>query len=205
MTSTRRAFLSRFGIGSLITGSLLATGLPTKAQGTCRRVSGAGSYLVGPFKPLEGSDPIFLVADLGFDETMVFCTIRTNYAGFIFPTFHRGDVRLGINEFSMDMQSVLISSVDVQDSDDGPQAVYAGTMRSETRLFSGANLKTITEGHASFGCSATQLNAKSGIEVSKTNFSMTANFDPKGDHAAIFGAKATFAGHLARGNIVVMA
>jgi len=46
MTSSRRAFLKRFGMGTLVTGSLMATGIRAEAQGTCRRISGAGSYLL---------------------------------------------------------------------------------------------------------------------------------------------------------------
>jgi len=135
---------------------------------------------------------------------MVFCTVRTNYAALRFRTATMGIVELEAHEFYMDMQSVQINSVDIQDSEDGPQAVYSGILSSETRLFSGAKLKTFTEGHATFGCIATQLNPHAAVQVSKTNFSMTANFDPKGDHAAIFGKQATFAGQLTRGNIVVV-
>lgn len=203
MSSTRRTFLKNFSVGALATGGLLTAGVP--AQETCRRISGAGSYLLGPFLSAEArGQPAFMVADLGFDETMVYCTIRTNYASMRFPTATMGDVELGAHEFYMDMESVRINSLDIQDSADGPQAVFSGILRSETRLFSGDKMKTIIEGHITFGCYATQLNPGSSVEVSKQNFSMTANFDPKREHAAIFGEQPTFGGHLARGSIVVL-
>jgi hypothetical protein len=62
-------------------------------------------------------------------------------------------------------------------------------------------MQTFVEEHLSFGCDARQLTS---LALSESNFSMTVQFDPLGDHAAIFGATAIFAGHLTQGNIVVL-
>jgi len=202
MKATRRRFLEYLGMGALATGGVLLNRV--RAQDTCRRVSGGGSYLLGPYRGVgERAESVYLVTDLGFDETMLFCTVRTNYAAFQFPTATMAVVELNAHEFFMDMESVRINSVEVQDTDDGLQAVYSGILRSQTRLFSGDKMQTIDEGHVVFGCYTTMLDPRSNVYVTGMNFSMTASFDPKGGHAAIFGEEATFAGHLMRGNIVI--
>lgn len=204
MNVTRRNFLTKVGAGILGFAGL-SVGV-TQAGDSCQRISGFGSYLLGPFESLtDANDVVYLVTDLGFDETSLFCTVRTNYAPFRFPTAQMGIVDLEIHEFFMDMQSVQIDTLDVVDTGDGLQAVYSGVMRSETRVFSGDRMQTFIEGDIGFGCHATHLNDASKIEISTTNFSMTANFEPEGEHAAIFGEHATFAGRLSRGNIVVQA
>ena len=92
MNFTRRNFLTRFGIGALTTG-LITTGIPVRADNCqTQRVNGVGSSRLGPFDPVKkGNDPVYLLSDLGFDETLVFCKVTTNFAAFIFPT-----VRMGI-------------------------------------------------------------------------------------------------------------
>jgi hypothetical protein len=204
MRISRRIFLRHASVAALATGPLSAIG--SAPPPSCQRVSGAGSYTLGPFDPLkDGDDPVFLVTDLGFDETMVFCTIRTN-APMLFQTAKQGLFELGANEFFMDMQSIRIASVTIQDGADGPHAVFAGTLRSETRLpLLGGKPQTIVEEEVLFGCDVTEFGPEANIEASKTNFSMTAHFDPRKQHAAIFGQEPTFAGRLTRGNIVIIA
>src|SRR5258706_9521339 len=145
MSISRRRFFQQASVGALATASLLTFGSSVKAS--CQRVSGAGSYELGPFDPVEaGGDPVFIVADLGFDETMVFCKITTNFAPLRFPA-KKGMIDLGAHEFYMDMKSIRIDSVEVSQGTDGPVAKYAGTLRSETRMrpFNGANMKTMVE------------------------------------------------------------
>jgi hypothetical protein len=204
MNITRRNFLTKFGIGALATAGLFAQA--TVAQTTCSRVSGAGSNNLGPFEPVRaGADPVFLIADMGFDETFVFCKVTTNFAPFKFQTARLGIIDFGAHEFFMDMHSVSIDSLTVEEGSAGPVANYTGILRSETRVFSGEKLRTYVEEHVAFGCLATQLNETASIEISRTNFVMTARFDPAKEHAAIFGDQATFAGRISRGNIVIVA
>lgn len=186
--------------------SLLLAGGSAGAQTACRRVNGSGSYGLGPFEPLRsGDEPVFLVTDLGFDETMVFCKVATNHAPFRFPTAGMGVVELGAHQFFMDMQSLRIDSLAVLEGADGPEAVYDGVLRSETRLFSGDRMQRFVEENVSFGCRAVHISgAPASVRVTRTNFSMTARFDPAKEHAAIFGREATFAGLLERGNIMVV-
>lgn len=205
MSISRRRFFQQASVGALATASLLTFGSPAKAS--CQRVSGAGSYELGPFDPVKaGDDPVFIVADLGFDETMVFCKITTNFSPLLFPA-KKGIIQLGAHEFYMAMQSIRISSVEVSQGTDGPVAKYAGTLRSETRMrpFDGANMKTMVEEEVLFGCDVIQLGPDASVQISKNNFSMTAHFNPRGEHAAIFGETATFAGRITQGNIVVTA
>src|SRR5258708_92525 len=58
---------------------------------------------------------------------------------------------------------------------------------------------------AAFGCDATIISSGASINVSKTKFSMTVDFDPSKEQAAIFGSLATFSGRLTQGNIMVVA
>src|SRR5262249_7818013 len=110
MNVTRRSFLTRFGFGTLAAAGVLATSVPVRAA--CQRVSGAGSYQLGPYNPLEnGAEPVYLSTELGFDETMVFCKIVTNFAGFHFPTARMGTVAIGAHEFHMEMRSTSISKM----------------------------------------------------------------------------------------------
>ena len=202
MQSTRRKFLQRGGAGLAAGIALLPPSSP--AQTSCRRVSGAGSYSLGPFEHAEQKNQqVFLVTDLGFDETLVWCKITTNFEPFIMPTARLGLVRIGAHELFMDMQSTRIDSLEIRTGSDGPQAVYAGRLRSETRLFSGARTMTIVEDEVVFDCEASDLGPAATVEVSKNNFSMTVKLDPAKEHAAIFGERVTFAGHLTRGNVTV--
>ena len=204
MNISRRRFFRQAGVGALATASLLTFGSPVRAS--CQRVSGAGSYELGPFDPVkEGGDPVFIVADLGFDETMVFCKITTNFEPLRFPA-KKGVIELGAHEFYMDMKSIRITSMEISQGTDGPIAKYAGTLRSETRMrpFNGANMKTMIEEEVLFGCDVIELGPDASIEISKNNFSMTAHFNPRQEHAAIFGETATFAGRITQGNIVVI-
>lgn len=204
MSATRRHFLKQVGGGLLAAGGLLA--LPRSARAECQRVSGAGSYRLGPFDPAQPSDEmVYLVTDLGFDETMVYCKVTTNFAPFRFVTAKMGTVLLDAHEFFMDMRSIRIDSLEVVQSEDGPRAVYQGSLRVETRLFSGSKMKTFVEDKVRFGCHAIKFGAKASIDISKNNFSMTANFDPSKEHASIFGEQATFAGHVTQGSIIVVA
>ena len=204
MRPTRREFLKQAGTGVLITSGLLAGGV--RAQDTCTRVNGAGSYRLGPFDPVEdGADPVYLITDLGFDETMLFCKVGTNYEPFLFPTAKMGVVEIGAHEFYMDMRSVWIRGLEIVETADWPQALFEGQLRSVTRLFSGDQTQTYVEQLVDFGCAVTEFGPEANIEVTRTNFSMTAHFDPEKEHAAIFGAEATFAGHVDQGNIMVIA
>ncbi len=203
MRPTRRKFLKQLGAG-LIAGSGVAAFGSASAQEACGRVNGAGSYLLGPFDPVQpSSEPVFLVSNLGFDETMLFCKVSTNYQPFLFPTASMGVVEFGAHEFFMDMQSLTITSFQIDEAEVGPRAVFEGTMRSETRIFSGERAQTFIEEEISFGCWA-HPGARGNVEISETNFSMTAHFTRGTEHAAIFGTEVTFAGHVTTGNIVVV-
>lgn len=203
MSFSRRSFLKRLGVTGFTAGMFAGQ---IRAQETCQRVNGSGSYALGPFEPLDvDADPVFLITDLGFDETMLFCKVTTNFAPFRFPTARLGVIEFGAHEFYMDMQSESIEALTIEQGNDGLVANFTGVLRSETRVFSGARLRTYTEDHIAFGCLASQLSPAARIEISKSNFSMTARFDPNGEHAAIFGDQATFAGRLSQGNIIVNA
>lgn len=204
MNISRRTFFQRASAGALATASFLSFAPPVKAS--CQRVSGAGSYELGPFDPVKAGDaPVFVVADMGFDETMVFCKITTNFSPLRFPA-KKGLIDLGAHEFYMDMESIRVNSVEVSQGTDGPVAKYTGTLRSETRMrpFDGANMKTIVEEEVLFGCDVIQLGPDASVEISKNNFLMTAHFNPRGEHAAIFGENPTFAGRITKGNIVII-
>jgi hypothetical protein len=136
---------------------------------------------------------------------MVFCKITTNFAGLRFATSRMGLVEIPAHEFYMSMESVSISSMTVEDSASGPVASFGGILRTETRLFSGDRQRTFIEDSVPFGCEAVGGGQGANIEISATNFSMTAQFNPLKEHAAIFGEKPTFAGRLTQGNIVVVA
>ncbi len=203
MRPTRRKFLKQLGAG-LIAGSGVAAFGSATAQEACGRVNGAGSYLLGPFDSVEpNSEPVFLVSDLGFDETMLFCKVSTNYQPFLFPTAEMGVVEFGAHEFFMDMQSLNISSLQIEEAESGPRAIFTGTMRSETRIFSGDRAQTFVEERIIFDCWA-HPGARSATEISETNFAMTAHFTRGTGHAAIFGTEVTFAGEVTTGNITVI-
>jgi hypothetical protein len=203
MHTARRRFLKQAGIGVLATGGLLATN--TQARATSQRANGSGWYLLGPFDhALEQGKQVFLTSDFGFDETMAFCKIMTNFEPLLFPTAKLGVVKLGAHELFMEMRSIRIDKFEVKASPDGPQATFSGTLRSETRLFSGEKTKTIIEEEVDYGCDAFELGPEAQGQVTKTNFSMSVHYDPAKDHAAIFGEKPTFAGHSIYGNIIVI-
>ena len=207
MNPTRREFLRRGSIGVLAFGGILSA-TRVRAGTTCGRVSGAGSYSIGPFEAVEaGGEPVFVVADMGFDETMVFCKVTTNFAPIRFPSAKNGVIELGAHEFFMDMKSVQIASMDILQGNDGPVATFAGTLRSETRtrLFTGGDMKTFIEEEVLFGCDVIELAPEASVEISKNNFSMTAHFNPRKEHAAIFGETATFTGRITQGNVIVRA
>jgi len=202
MDSTRRRFLKCSS--AALAASITLRPTAALAQTGCRRVSGAGSYVLGPFQNADQKDQrVFLVTDLGFDERTLWCKVATNYDPFIFPTAKLGLVQLAAHEFFMDMQSTRIDSLDIKIRDDGPHAVYSGALRSETRLFSGAKAMTIVEEELLFDCDAADLGPAATTDITRTNFSMTAKFNPAKEHAAIFGETVTFAGHLTRGNITI--
>jgi hypothetical protein len=202
MFIARRRFLKGFGIAAFAPLTLFTDEVPT----SCRRANGAGSYALGPFQAVDPQgDPVFLMTDLGFDETMAYCKVTTNFAPFRFPTATMGTVDFGAHEFFMDMQSVSVNMVEIEDSPDGPVLSMSGILRSETRLFSGSRTVTYIEENISFGCEAGNTRLDPSIEISPRNFVMTANFDPLGDHAAIFGANARFGGTLTQGNIIIVA
>src|SRR5260221_280455 len=82
MRLARRKFLTLSAVGGLLAGLSFT---PKSAMGlaTCRRVSGSGSYNIGPFESVvNGAKPVYLVTDLGFDETMVYCKVTTNFDAF---------------------------------------------------------------------------------------------------------------------------
>ena len=169
-------------------------------------MNGVGSSRLGPFDPVKkGDDPVYLLSDLGFDETLVFCKVTTNFAAFKFPTVRMGVINFEPHEFYMDMRSVSIDSMSVVQGKDGPEVNYKGILRSETRVFSGEKMKVFIEEHASFGCTAAMAKEIECAKASKNYFSMTARFDRTKEQAAIFGAQVTFAGHLTDGNIIIVA
>lgn len=203
MLATRRAFLKNMSIGALVSVSLL-TNKP-QAQTPCTRVNGAGSYRLGPFDPLEtDGEPVYLITDLGFDETMLFCKVSTNHAPFRFPTARMGVVEFGAHEFFMDMSTVQINKLDIVEKSDGTQARFEGELRSETRLFSGDETQTFVEESVVFSCIVTTFDSMSNIDPSTPNFALTANYDPEMEQSAIFGEQITFAGRLTQGNIMVI-
>ncbi len=200
--STRREFLRQLGTGLIAGSGFIAVGSAV-AQEACGRVNGSGSYLLGPFDPVDAAKmPVYLVSDFGFDETMLFCKVSTNYEPFRFPTASLGVVDFGAHEFFMDMQSLSIDSLQVEETGLGPTAVFEGSMRSETRIFSGDRAQTFIEESISFGCTA-RHDPQGDAEVSEMSFAMTARFSPDKEHAAIFGEEVTFAGRVGVGNIVV--
>ena len=207
MSVSRRRFLKRTGAGLVTTAGVLALPGSASAASGGRRVSGSGSYALGPF--VHGDDPTgqaFLITDLGFDETMVYCKVTTNFDPLIFPTHELGEVRLAAHEFFMDMQSTRIDSLEVRDGPDGqPQAIYRGAMRSITRVFSGANLMKFDEAEIPYDCEADDdgLGTPAEVAISKNHFSMTGHFSPGGGHHALFGPVFTFEGDLTSGNIVI--
>ena len=201
--TSRRSFMAKIGVGTLAAAGVLAVGAPARAA--CQRANGAGSYQLGPFAPvLDGDKPVYLVADWGFDETMAFCKVTTNFAPFRFPTARLGTIDLDAHEFYMEMRSESIDTVTFDNGPDGPHVNLAGALRSETRVFSGDKQKTFIEDHLTFGCDATLLSADASVDVSKTNFSMIVRFNPSKEHAALFGSVATFSGRLTQGNIIVV-
>jgi hypothetical protein len=203
MSTTRRNFISQLGFGLLASSSLLLKN--PQAQAACQRVSGVGSSSLGPFDPVNWVDsPVYLLSDLGFDETLVFCKVTTNFDAFKFPTVRMGVIEFAAHEFSMDMRSVSIDSMVVNQGSNGPEVNYTGILRSETRVFSGERMKVFVEDHASFGCTAAMAQETEGARVSGNYFSMTARFDPTKEQAAIFGVQATFAGQLTEGHIVII-
>ena len=201
MISSRREFIKRGGLYTLAGAGMAAIATPGQAQ-ICPRVSGAGSYLLGPFQNYKDPNKQgYLVTDLGFDETTVWCKVATNYDPIIFPTAQLGPVELIEHTFFMDMQATEITDLHVTVGSDGPQASFRGRVRTVTVVFPGED-QIIVDEICDFGCDATQLSQSAGIVVDKHNFSMTADFqDPT--HVAIFGTPATFAGRLIRGAITI--
>jgi hypothetical protein len=203
MNTSRRNFISQFGFGLLGSSSLFIKN--TDVQTGCQRVSGVGSSRLGPFDPVtKGDNQVYLLSDLGFDETLVFCKVTTNFEAFKFPTVRMGTINFAPHEFYMDMRSVSIDSMTIKDGKDGPEVNYKGVLRSETRVFSGDKMKVFVEEHASFGCTAAMAKETEGAKISGNYFSMTARFDRTKEQAAIFGAQVTFAGQLTDGHIVII-
>ena len=207
MSVSRRRFLKRTGAGLVTTAGVLALPRSASAATGGRRISGSGSYDLGPFP--HGSDPnrqTFLTTDLGFDETMVYCKVTTNFEPFIFPTHGLGPVTVEAHAFFMDMQSTRIDRLDIMDGPDGqPQAIYAGVMRSITRARVGETMYEFDEKEIRYGCVADDdpLGTPAEVGISKNYFSMTGYFDPAGGHHVLFGPEFTFAGNLTSGNIVI--
>ena len=198
MNVTRRKFLTGLGAGLLASSTMM----PALGRTTCQRISGFGSYLLGPFDPVvDGAEPVYLTTDLGFDESALFCKVSTNYAPFKFPTARLGVVEFDAYEFFMDMQSTSINSLTIEETDMGYVANFQGILRSVTRLYNGDRAVEYVEEDISFGCLATELAPR--VSVSEENFSMMASFDPVKGQAAIFGPEATFAGRLTVGQITV--
>jgi hypothetical protein len=104
----------------------------------------------------------------------------------------------------MEMRSQAIDSMVIDNGPNGPHVNFVGSLRSETRVFSGDKQKVFVEDHLSFGCNATLLSTEASIDASKTNFAMTVRFDPSKEQAALFGSEAAFAGRLTQGNIIVV-
>lgn len=207
MNVTRRNFMLKVGIGAMSGVGLLGATKSARAE-SCPRVNGSGSYRLGPYDPVKtGDDPVFLITDLGFDETMVFCKVTTNFAAFRFPTAKMGVIELGAYSFAMEMESVSMDPPTIKNEvgSDGPVASFNGVLRSETRIFSGGKLNVFTEDRIGFGCTATQLNSGAKADVSKNNFEMVVRFNPAKEQAAIFGEQPKFCGQLIKGNIIVVA
>ena len=205
MSFSRRGFLKYAGTGLVTTAGVLTLGPTTAKAANGVRVNGSGSYNLGPFEHgLNPEQEAFLVTDLGFDETMLFCKVTTNFDPFLFPSAGLGVVPLAEHEFFMDMQSTRIDSLVVEDGPDGPRALYTGVMRSETRVFSGSSQATYIEEEIGYDCEAEDhFGTPSETEITENVFSMTAHFASGGGHAALFGESATFAGTLTSGNIVI--
>ena len=208
MSVSRRGFLKHAGTGLVTTAGVLAFPGSARAASHGMRVSGSGSYALGPFP--HGDDPngqAYLITDLGFDETMVYCKVTTNFEPLIFPTAELGNVPLPAHTFFMDMQSTRIDSLEVQDGPDGlSKAIYRGVMSSETRVGSYRNPDYLfVEHEIAYDCVAEDDNAGTPVEVaiSKNSFSMTGHFSEGGGHHSLFGRDFTFAGTLTSGNIVI--
>jgi len=207
MSVSRRRFLKRTGAGLVTTAGVLALPRSASAASGGRRISGSGSYDLGPF--MHADDPnrqAFLTTDLGFDETMVYCKVTTNFEPFIFPTFGMGPVTLNAHSFFMDMQSTRIDRLDIVDGPDGqPQAIYEGVMRSITRAQVGEMMFEFDEEEIRYGCVADDdpFGTPGEVGISKNRFSMTGYFDPAGGHHVLFGPEFTFAGTMTSGNIVI--
>lgn len=204
MNTTRRRFLKQAGVGFVAIGGL--SGINVRASTTGPRANGSGWYMLGPFDhATEQGKQVFLTSDFGFDETMAFCKVMTNYDPFLFPSAKLGTVKLAAHEFFMEMRTTNIDKFDIKVGKDGPQASFSGTLRSETRLFSGDKMKTFVEEDIDYSCDAYVLGPQAQAQITKTDFSMGVHFDPTKDHAAIFGEQATFAGHTVFGHIIVLA
>ena len=129
MNLTRHNFLTKFGIGTLTTTGLVAVGMPVSAN-NCKtqRVNGIGSSRLGPFYPVKkGDDPVYRLSDLGFDETLVFCKVTTNFDAFKFPTVRMGTIDFAPHEFYMDMRSVTVDSMIIVQGSDGPEVIQCRT------------------------------------------------------------------------------
>ena len=207
MSVSRRRFLKRTGAGLVTTAGVLALPGSASAASGGRRVSGSGSYDLGPFPhrddPENPDRRVPLTTDLGFDETMVYCKVTTNFEPFIFPTFELGNVPLDAHSFFMDMQSTRIDRLDIVDGPDGqPRAIYEGVMRSETRV---PGFPPIIEEEIPYGCVADDdpFGTPAEVGISKNSFSMTGYFSPGGGHHLLFGPEFEFAGTLTSGNIVI--
>src|SRR5258708_39970575 len=119
MDTTRRRFLKQVGAGLLATGGLFAVN--TQARAATSRANGSGWYMLGPFDhALEQGKQVFLTSDFGFDETMAFCKVATNYDPLLFPTAKLGVVKLGAHEFYMEMRSTNIAKFTIKMGGDGP-------------------------------------------------------------------------------------
>jgi hypothetical protein len=203
MYIARRKFLKGFSIAGIAIVAPLR--LFTDEVPSCPRANGAGSYQIGPYQSTEAAgEDVYLTADMGFDETMAFCKISTNYAPLRFATMSMGSIDLGAHEFFMEMQSTTISNFTLEDTPDGPKFTMSGTMRSETRVLSGSRMQTYIEENIAFGCEAGSTTLSPSIQISARNFFMSPRFDPQGDHAAIFGDEPHFGGTLTKGNIIIV-
>ena len=210
MSVSRRGFLKHAGTGLVTTAGVLALPGSASAASHGMRVSGSGSYALGPFP--HGDDPngqAYLITDLGFDETMVYCKVTTNFEPLMFTAHNPAySGRLAAHTFFMDMQSTRIDSLVVQDGPDGfPRALYTGVMSSETRVgpHGDPNQLRFIEHEIAYDCVAEDENAGTLVQVaiSKNFFSMTGHFSPGGGHHSLFGPKFTFEGTLASGNIII--
>ena len=212
MSVSRRRFLKRAGAGLVTTAGVLALPGSASAASGGRRISGSGSYDLGPFDhrddPNNPDNKVPLTTDLGFDETMVYCKVTTNFEPFIFPAYNPafGMVPVDAHSFFMDMQSTRIDRLDIVDGPDGqPRAIYEGVMRSITRANVAGTLYEFDEQEIPYGCVADDdpFGTPAEVGISKNSFSMTGYFDPAGGHHNLFGPEFTFAGTLTSGNIVI--